>query len=36
MPRVREILKRVKKLEIKTNKLVEGIISGNYHSVFKG
>jgi len=36
MPRVREILKRIKKLEIKTNRLVEGLIAGNYHSVFKG
>jgi uncharacterized protein (DUF58 family) len=36
MPKVKEILKRVKKLEIKTNRLVEGLISGNYHSIFKG
>lgn len=36
MPRVKEILKKVKKLDIKTNKLVEGLIAGNYHSVFKG
>jgi len=36
MPKVKEILKRVKKIEIKTNKLVEGLVAGNYHSVFKG
>ncbi|RLJ03129.1 MAG: DUF58 domain-containing protein [Candidatus Aenigmatarchaeota archaeon] len=36
MPKVREILRRIKKLEIKTNMLVEGLIAGNYHSVFKG
>ena len=36
MPKVKEILKRIKKLEIKTNRLVEGLISGEYHSVFKG
>jgi uncharacterized protein (DUF58 family) len=36
MPKVKEILRRVKKLEIKTHKLVEGLISGNYRSVFKG
>ncbi len=36
MPAANEVLKRVKKIEIKTGKLVEGIISGNYRSVFKG
>ncbi|ODS35507.1 MAG: hypothetical protein A7316_10700 [Candidatus Altiarchaeales archaeon WOR_SM1_86-2] len=36
MPKVKKILKTIKKLEIKTNKLVEGLISGEYHSVFKG
>ncbi len=36
MPKVKEILKRIRKLEIKTNRLVEGLISGEYHSVFKG
>ncbi len=36
MPRVKEVLKRVKKLEIKTSRLVEGLVSGEYHSVFKG
>lgn len=33
---VKEILKRVKTLELRTNRLVEGLIAGNYHSVFKG
>lgn len=36
MPKVKEILRTIKKLEIKTNKPVEGLISGEYHSVFKG
>ena len=36
MPKVKEILKRIKKIEIRTNMLVEGLIAGNYHSVFKG
>ena len=36
MPKVKEILRRVKKLEIKTNRPVKGLIAGNYHSVFKG
>ncbi|MCD6207817.1 MAG: DUF58 domain-containing protein [Methanosarcinales archaeon] len=34
--RVREVIKNVRKLEIKTQRMVEGIISGYYHSVFKG
>jgi uncharacterized protein (DUF58 family) len=36
MTKVKEILKRVKKLEIKTDRLVEGLIAGSYHSIFKG
>jgi len=36
MSQVKEILKKIKKLDIKTKQLVDGIISGNYHSVFKG
>jgi uncharacterized protein (DUF58 family) len=36
MPKVKEILKKVKNLEIKTNRPVDGLIAGNYHSVFKG
>jgi|LGVE01.1.fsa_nt_gb uncharacterized protein (DUF58 family) len=34
--RVREVIKNVRKLEIKTQRMVEGIIAGYYHSVFKG
>ena len=36
MQQTKEIIKQVKKLEITTKQLVEGLISGNYHSVFKG
>ncbi len=36
MPKVKEILRKVKRLEIKTNGPVEGLIAGSYHSVFKG
>jgi len=36
MTDTKDILKRVKKLEIKSRMLVEGLISGAYHSVFKG
>ena len=33
---MKNILKQVKKIEINTKRLVDGLISGNYHSVFKG
>jgi uncharacterized protein (DUF58 family) len=36
MPQVKEVLKRVKKLEVKTKGLVENLLSGEYHSIFKG
>ena len=36
MQQTKEIIKQVKKIEITTKQLVEGLISGNYHSVFKG
>lgn len=36
MPKTKEILKTVKKLEIKTKKLVDGLLQGAYHSIFKG
>ncbi|MCD6477669.1 MAG: DUF58 domain-containing protein [Candidatus Aenigmarchaeota archaeon] len=36
MPMVKEILRRVRKLEINIRMPVEGLIAGNYHSVFKG
>jgi len=32
----KEIIRQVKKVEITTKNLVDGIIAGNYHSVFKG
>jgi len=36
MQETKEVLKQVKKIEIVTKQLVDGLISGNYHSVFKG
>ncbi len=36
MSEVKSILKNVKRIELKTNHLVEGLIAGNYRSVFKG
>lgn len=36
MSKHKEILKTVKKLEIKTKKLVDGLLQGAYHSIFKG
>ena len=36
MLETRQVLKRVKKIEIKTRHLVEGLLQGAYHSVFKG
>jgi len=36
MIQTKEILKKIKKLDIKTKQLVDGMITGNYHSVFKG
>jgi uncharacterized protein (DUF58 family) len=36
MQQTKEIIKKVKKLEISTKQLVEGLITGNYHSIFKG
>jgi len=36
MQRTKEIIKQVRKIEISTKKLVDGIITGNYRSVFKG
>lgn len=32
----KEIVSQVKKIEISTKHLVDGIIAGNYHSIFKG
>ena len=36
MSQVKTILKKVKKLDVTTRHLVDGLIAGNYHSVFKG
>ncbi len=36
MQKTKEILKKVRTIEIKTNRLVEGLLQGAYHSVFKG
>ena len=36
MHETQEILKQIKKLEISTKYLVDALITGNYHSVFKG
>ncbi len=36
MPQIKEILKKIKKLDIKTKQLVDGIVTGNYNSIFKG
>jgi len=32
----KSVIKKVKKLELRTRTLVDGLIQGNYHSVFKG
>ncbi|MBD3204431.1 DUF58 domain-containing protein [Candidatus Woesearchaeota archaeon] len=36
MTDTKEIIAQVRKIEIKTKHLVDGLIAGNYHSVFKG
>ena len=36
MSQTKAILKKIKKLDIKTKYLVDGIITGNYNSIFKG
>lgn len=36
MKETKDIIKTVKKIEIKTRRLVDGMIAGNYHSIFKG
>ena len=36
MNRTKEIISQVKKIEITTKQLVDGLITGNYHSIFKG
>jgi uncharacterized protein (DUF58 family) len=32
----KEVIAQVKKIELQTRKLVDGLIAGNYHSIFKG
>jgi len=34
--RMREILRRVRQIEIRTRRAVQDILGGEYHSVFKG
>ena len=36
MPETKQILKKIKKIEIKTKHLVDGLLQGAYHSIFKG
>ncbi len=36
MLETKEVIKQVKKIEIATKQLVDGIIAGNYHSIFRG
>ncbi len=36
MLQTKELLKKIKKIDIKTKHLTDGILSGNYNSVFKG
>jgi len=36
MQRTKDILKQVRKIEISTKHLVDGLIAGDYHSIFKG
>lgn len=33
---MKNTLRQIKKIDIKTKRLVDGLISGNYHSIFKG
>ncbi len=36
MLQTKEVLEQVKKIDITTKNLVDGLIAGNYHSIFKG
>lgn len=36
MQETKDVIKQVRKIEIATKHLVDGIIAGNYHSIFKG
>ncbi len=33
---MKDVLRQIKKIDIKTKALVDGLITGNYHSIFKG
>ncbi len=33
---ISDTIRQIKKIDIKTKKLVDGLITGNYHSIFKG
>ncbi len=35
-PRLQDVLRAVRRLEIVTHRLVDGLIAGQYHSIFKG
>jgi len=32
----KEVIKKIRKIEIRTKKLVNDVFSGEYHSIFKG
>ena len=32
----RELIKKIRRIEIRTNRLVNDVLAGEYHSVFKG
>jgi len=36
MQDTREILKKIRRLELRTRRLVDSMFAGSYHSVFKG
>lgn len=36
MQKTKEVIKKVRKIELKTHQLVENLLTGAYHSVFKG
>ena len=36
MPETADILKKIRRLELRTRRLVASVFAGQYHSVFKG
>ncbi len=36
MDRTKEVIRQVRKIEITTRNLVDGLVAGNYHSIFRG